>query len=58
MLGEPEVIAEERKMLNSTLSVLRNAVKILERDPEISSSLLSEEELRAEAGRLKRKYEE
>jgi hypothetical protein len=33
-LGEPERVTEERKALNSTLEILKNAVKILTRDPE------------------------
>jgi len=33
-LGEPERIAEERKMLNSTMKTLQRAVRILQRDPE------------------------
>lgn len=33
-LGEPPSIAERRKGLNEILTTLRNAVKVLQRDPE------------------------
>ena len=33
-LGEPERVTEERKALSSTLEILKNAIKVLTRDPE------------------------
>ena len=44
-LGEPERVAEERKSLNMTLETLKKGVKVLERDPDITSSGLGEDEL-------------
>jgi vacuolar protein sorting-associated protein 1 len=44
-LGEPERVAEERKSLTSTLETLRKAIKVLQRDPDISNTGFGEEEL-------------
>jgi len=33
-LGEPESVTEERKTLNNTLNTLKQAIKVLQRDPE------------------------
>jgi hypothetical protein len=57
-LGEPERVTEERKALNTTLDILKNAVKILTRDPDITNTAAFEdelgEELRQEAMNVKR----
>jgi dynamin 1-like protein len=34
MLGEPPSVTERRKQLNSTINVLKNALKVIQRDPE------------------------
>jgi len=47
-LGEPERVTEERKQLNSTLEVLKNAIKVLQRDPDITNTAFGEDELEAE----------
>lgn len=47
-LGEPERVAEERKSLNSTLEVLKKAIKVLQRDPEITNTAFGEDELESE----------
>jgi len=44
-LGEPERVTEERKSLNTTLETLKNAVKILTRDPDITNTAFGEDEL-------------
>lgn len=44
-LGEPERVAEERKSLNATLETLKKALKVLQRDPDITSSAFGEDEL-------------
>jgi hypothetical protein len=44
-MGEPERVAEERKSLNSTLEVLKRAVKVLQRDPDITNTAFGEDEL-------------
>jgi len=47
-LGEPERVTEERKSLNGTLDTLKNAVKILTRDPDITNTAFGEDELQEE----------
>lgn len=47
-LGEPERVAEERKSLNTTLETLKKAIKVLQRDPDISNSSFGEDELAEE----------
>jgi len=44
-LGEPERVTEERKSLNTTLETLKNAVKILTRDPDITNTVIGDDEL-------------
>lgn len=44
-LGEPERVAEERKSLNTTLETLKKAIKVLQRDPDITSTAYGEDEL-------------
>jgi vacuolar protein sorting-associated protein 1 len=57
-LGEPERVAEERKSLNATLDTLKKALKVLQRDPDITNTAFGEdelaEELRMEAERRRR----
>ncbi len=44
-LGEPERVAEERKSLTLTLETLKNAIKVLQRDPDITNTAFGEDEL-------------
>lgn len=44
-LGEPERVTEERKALNATLDTLKNAIKVLQRDPDITNTAFGEDEL-------------
>jgi dynamin 1-like protein len=44
-LGEPERVAEERKSLTTTLETLKKAIKVLQRDPDISNTAYGEDEL-------------
>jgi dynamin 1-like protein len=44
-LGEPERVAEERKSLTTTLETLRKAIKVLQRDPDITNTAFGEDEL-------------
>lgn len=44
-LGEPERVTEERKSLNSTLETLKKAVKVLQRDPDITNTVVGEDDL-------------
>jgi hypothetical protein len=44
-LGEPERVAEERKSLNTTLETLKKAIKVLQRDPDITNTAFGEDEL-------------
>lgn len=44
-LGEPERVAEERKSLNGTLETLKKAIKVLQRDPDITNTAFGEDEL-------------
>lgn len=47
-MGEPERVQEERKSLNSTLETLKRAVKVLQRDPDITNTAFGEDELSEE----------
>lgn len=38
MLGEPPSVTERRKQLSATISTLRNALKVIQRDPDITSA--------------------
>ena len=38
-------MAEERKQLISTLETLKKAIKVLQRDPEITTTAFGEDEL-------------
>lgn len=44
-LGEPDRVAEERKSLNTTLDTLKKALKVLQRDPDITNTAFGEDEL-------------
>lgn len=44
-MGEPERVAEERKSLNSTLETLRKALRVLQRDPDITNTSFGDDEL-------------
>lgn len=46
-LGEPARITERRKALTDVLSTLKNSVKVLQRDPDISANTVGDEELEA-----------
>lgn len=50
-MGEPERVAEERKSLNGTLETLKRAVKVLQRDPDITNTSFGEDELADELQR-------
>ena len=47
-MGEPERVTEERKSLNATLSTLKNATKVLQRDPDITNTAFGDDELSEE----------
>jgi len=48
-MGEPERVTEQRKSLNATLETLKSAVKVLSRDPDITSSAsVGDDELEGE----------
>ena len=47
-LGEPERVTEERKALNATLETLKNATKVLQRDPDITNTAFADDELTEE----------
>jgi len=47
-MGEPERVTEERKQLNATLETLKNAIKVLQRDPDITNTAFGEDELETE----------
>lgn len=38
MLGEPASVTERRKQLSATINVLRGALKVIQRDPDITSA--------------------
>ena len=44
-MGEPERVAEERKSLNTTLETLRKALRVLQRDPDITNTSFGDDEL-------------
>lgn len=44
-LGEPERVTEERKQLNGTMDTLKKAIKVLQRDPDITNTAFGEDEL-------------
>ncbi len=44
-LGEPERVAEERKSLIATNDTLKKAIKVLQRDPDITNTAFGEDEL-------------
>jgi hypothetical protein len=44
-LGEPERVTAERKQLNQTLDTLKNAIKVLQRDPDITNTAFDDDEL-------------
>lgn len=46
-LGEPARITERRKALSDVLKVLKDAIKVLQRDPDISANTVGDEELEA-----------
>lgn len=46
-LGEPARITERRKALTEVLGVLKNSLKVLQRDPDISANTVGDEELEA-----------
>lgn len=46
-LGEPARITERRKALTEVLGTLKNALKVLQRDPDISANTVGDEELEA-----------
>jgi len=46
-MGEPARITERRKALSDVLATMKNSIKVLQRDPDISSNTLGDEELEA-----------
>lgn len=44
-LGEPARITERRKALTDVLTTLKNSLKVLQRDPDIASNTVGDEEL-------------
>jgi len=44
-LGEPARITERRKALTDVLNTLKNSLKVLQRDPDIASNTVGDEEL-------------
>ena len=46
-LGEPFRITERRKALNAVLDTMKNALKVLQRDPDISAGAAGDDELEA-----------
>jgi len=46
-LGEPKNISERRNALNDVLKTLKGALKVLQRDPDISANTVGDEELEA-----------
>lgn len=38
-------MTEERKVLNTTLETLKRAIKVLQRDPDITNTAIGEDEL-------------
>lgn len=46
-LGEPARITERRQALTAVLNTLKNSLKVLQRDPDISANTIGDEELEA-----------
>lgn len=46
-MGEPTRITERRKALTDVLNTLKNSLKVLQRDPDISANTVGDEELEA-----------
>ena len=44
-LGEPFRITERRKALKTVLDTMKNSLKVLQRDPDISANTIGDEEL-------------
>lgn len=44
-LGEPATISERRKTLTDILNTLKNSLRVLQRDPDISANTLGDDEL-------------
>ena len=44
-LGEPATITERRKTLTDILNTLKNSLRVLQRDPDISANTLGDDEL-------------
>jgi predicted transcriptional regulator len=44
-LGEPATISEIRKTLTEILNTLKNSLRVLQRDPDISANTLGDDEL-------------
>jgi predicted transcriptional regulator len=44
-LGEPATISERRKTLTEILNTLKNSLRVLQRDPDISANTLGDDEL-------------
>jgi dynamin 1-like protein len=47
-MGEPERVTEERKQLIATGETLKKAIKVLQRDPDITNTAFGEDELENE----------
>ena len=46
-MGEPLRITERRRALEDVLKTLKNSLKVLQRDPDISSNTVGDDELEA-----------
>lgn len=46
-LGEPARITERRNALTAVLTTLKNSLKVLQRDPDISANTIGDDELEA-----------
>ena len=46
-LGEPFRITERRKALKTVLETMKNSLKVLQRDPDISANTIGDDELEA-----------
>lgn len=46
-LGEPARITERRNALTAVLTTLKNSLKVLQRDPDIASNTIGDDELEA-----------
>jgi predicted transcriptional regulator len=53
-LGEPANITERRKALTAVLGTLKNSLKVLQRDPDISANTVGDSELEAMLGAERR----